>query len=78
MRYLVLLALVLGYCSHAPAVEMIDGKMKLEEDEKVSLSNCKTEGGCSILTQKEMLAILKYYVEKAYVAGTQTCSRKSI
>jgi len=78
MRYLVLLAILLGYCSRAPAVELIDGKVKLEEDEKVSLSNCKAEGGCSILTQKEMLAILKYYVEKAYVAGTQTCNRKSL
>ena len=79
MRYLACVpVLYLSFCSMAPAVEMVDGKVKLEDDEKASLSKCKAEGGCSILTQKEMLEIVKYYMQVAYDTGAKSCGRKTI
>ena len=79
MRYLSFVPVMfLSFCSMAPAVELVNGNVKLEEDEKVSLTRCKAEGGCSIITQKEMIEIVKYYMQSAYDTGAKSCGRKSI
>lgn len=78
MKYLALVPLLLlSMCSFVPAIEMVDNKIALTEEDQQTLKNCAAQGGCKVWTEEEIRYLLAVFRSRLIEAGG-TCKRISI
>ena len=78
MKYLALVpALFLAMCSPVPAIEAVGDKVTLTGEDRQSLKNCATQGGCKVWTDAEIRFLMAVFRTRLIEAGG-TCKRDSI
>ena len=75
MKYLAALLLALALSAHA--IEAVGDKVTLTDEDRQTLRNCATQGGCKVWTQDEIRVLLMVFRTRLIEAGG-TCKRDMI
>ncbi len=75
MKYFAALLLVLAMSAYA--IEAVGDKVTLTEEDRETLKNCSTQGGCKVWTQDEIRALLMVFRARLIEAGG-TCKRDHV
>ena len=75
MKYLAALLLVLAVSAHA--IEAVGDKVTLTDEDRETLKNCATQGGCKVWSNNEIKMLLAIFYQKALDSGVG-CRRNSI
>jgi hypothetical protein len=75
MKTAALLVLVLAL--PVAAIEVVGDKVTLTDEDRETLKNCATQGGCKVWSQDEIRALLMVFRARLVEAGG-TCKRDHI
>lgn len=75
MKYLAALLLALALSAHA--IEAVGDKVTLTDEDRQTLRNCATQGGCKVWTDGEIKMLLAIFYQKVLDSGAG-CRRNSI
>jgi hypothetical protein len=69
--------ILLLICTPLLAIEADGPGVKLTDEDRATLANCATQGGCKVWTQSEILVMLLVYRQQLLDTGAG-CRRNSI
>lgn len=75
MKHIAALLLILSLSAHS--IELVGDKVSLTDEDRETLKNCATQGGCKVWTQDEIRALLMVFRARLIEAGG-TCKRDRI
>lgn len=75
MKYLAGFLLVLAVSAYA--IEAVGDKVTLTDEDRETLKNCATQGGCKVWTDGEIKMLLAVFYQKVLESGAG-CRRNSI